>query len=382
MVGGGSGGHITPLLAVARELRSRYPEARIYYAFERKSRFANLPRTSKDLDGIYEVWAGKFRRYHGRSWLAHLLDVPTNLKNLRDFFYFLFGYVQSQRLLKRLQPDVVFIKGSSVGVPIGKACVRLGVPYFTHDSDSVASLTNRLLAREAVYHAVGLPLSFYSRSDDKLRYTGIPLGEAFSKVSSASLKKFRAELGVPEDALVISVTGGSLGASRLNEAFVGVAESLLASFPKLYILHQTGSEVTVYPQLSDSMRQRVQEWKFTDKLAAVTGAADMVVARAGATTIAELAVQGKACIFVPNPQLTGGQQTKNAEYLVKHKAAVVVTEQESTEPALLEQAISDLLRSKEKRRRLSAAMLKIAKPDAAAALTDIIVSIAEQKAKS
>lgn len=378
MVGGGSGGHITPLLAVAHELRRQQPEAIIWFALEKHSRFATLPRESKDLDGVFEVRAGKFRRYHGESALRRIFDVPTNLKNLRDLWYTGVGYVQSKRLLRRLRPDVVFIKGSSVGVPIGKACAALDIPYFTHDSDSVASLTNRLIAPGAAVHAVGLPLSFYSRSDDSLRYTGIPLSPEYVPVDSALRKKYRKQLGIPEDALIVTVTGGSLGAVRVNKAVRAVAESLLGSFNELFILHQTGIEEPLYGNLPADLRERVREVKFTDELVAFTGAADLVITRAGATTTAELAAQRKACIFIPNPQLANGHQTKNAEYLARHKAGVVITEAEAADPTKFEQVISELLRSPGERKRLAEGIGKVAKTDAAKELTAIILELAKK----
>lgn len=335
-----------------------------------------MPRGSKDLDGVYAVRAGKFRRYHGRSKLAAALDVPTNAKNARDVVYTGVGMLQSRRLLRRLKPDVVFIKGSSVGVPIGKACKALHIPYFTHDSDSVASLTNRLLAKDAVVHAVGLPLSFYSRSDDKLRYTGIPLSDQYRRVSASLLQQYRRQLGLPEDALVIAVTGGSLGAHRLNMSFAAIAPRLLEQFPQLYILHQSGTQKSSYANLSAEQQKRVKETAFTDVLYAFTGAADVVVARAGATTIAELAVQAKPTIFVPNPELTGGQQTKNASFLDKHHAAIIVDEQQAADATKFDLIVADLLVSKPRRQELSEHFAQLAKDDAAKELTAIIVSLA------
>jgi UDP-N-acetylglucosamine--N-acetylmuramyl-(pentapeptide) pyrophosphoryl-undecaprenol N-acetylglucosamine transferase len=338
-----------------------------------------LPRASKDLGGTFEIRAGKFRRYHGESFISHLFDVPTNLKNIRDFFYMIAGFFQSLRLLGRTRPDAVFIKGGFVGVPVGFACRVRRIPYFTHDSDTVPGLANKLIAKHAVYHAVGMPAEFYRYPKSKTRYTGIPLSEAYEEVTPADQKKFRQALHIPEDAQVVSLTGGSLGAVRLNKSFHAIAESLLESFPKLHILHQTGSTEPLYTALPESMHRRVTEVAFTDELATFTGAADVVIARAGATTIAELAVQGKTCVVVPNPQLTGGQQTKNAAYLAKHHAAIVVTETEAEQPASFEQVISDLLRNSKQRKALSEAIAKLAKPHAAEELTAILVKIAQHK---
>lgn len=335
-----------------------------------------MPTNSPDIDGVFQVRAGKFRRYHGESWLARLFDVPTNLKNLRDLFYVGIGLLQSLRMLRRVRPDVVFIKGSAVGVPIGKACHILGIPYFTHDSDSVASLTNRLLAKHAVYHAVGLPLSFYSRADATMRYTGIPLAPVYRHVTKKDQTAYREVLSIPKDALLIAVTGGSLGAQRLNQAVVAVAEGLLRKYPNLHIFHQTGVEKGSYDGLVAGLQSRVHAVDYTKQLDVWTGAADLVIARAGATTIAELAVQGKACLFVPNPQLTGGQQTHNAHYLDKQQAAVIVSESEAADSTKFEQQIVALLDDQPRRESLAAAMHRLAKTDAADEITAIIVELA------
>lgn len=378
LVGGGSGGHITPLLAVAHKLRLSHSEAAINYVLEKGSKFDDLPRSSKDIDKVYTIRAGKFRRYHGESFWSHVFDIKTNLKNFRDFFYFIAGFFQSLRLLGRLRPEVVFIKGGFIGVPVGMACRVRRIPYFTHDSDTVPGLANRLIAGGAVCHAVGMPAEFYSYPKTKTKYTGIPLTKAYKPVTKESKAKFRTHLKLPAEALVITVTGGSLGAQRLNEAFAAVAESLLNSFPKLFVLHQTGTETSVYKGLSAGLSERVREVAFTDELAAYTGAADLVITRAGATTFAELAVQGRACIFVPNPQLTGGQQTRNADYLEHHRAGVVVLEEQAAVPVKFEQAIADVLRSDQQRQELSDNIAKLAKPDADQALTAIIEEIAKK----
>ncbi len=338
-----------------------------------------MPRKSKDLDRYYTIRAGKFRRYHGESFWSHLLDVKTNLLNLRDVFYFTAGFFQSLTLLSRVRPDVVFIKGGFVGVPIGFACRLRRIPYFTHDSDATPGLANRLIAGGAVYHAVGMPPEFYNYPKAKVRYTGIPLNKTYKSVSKEDKLRLRRRLKLPTDSLVITITGGSLGAARLNEWFADVAGSLLESFGNLRIIHQTGSQTSVYSALPAGLRDRIQEVAFTEKLADFTAAADLVIARAGATTIAELAVQAKACILVPNPQLTDGQQIKNAKFLAHQHAVVVVAEDQAARPAAFEQTISQLLRSARERQALAKNISALAKTDAADELADIIVEIVKNR---
>lgn len=378
LVGGGSGGHITPLLAVAYKLREQQPVATIDYVLETGSRFVDLPRRAKCIDNVYQIRAGKFRRYHGESIWSHLLDFSTNLKNIRDAFYFVIGFFQSLGLLGRLRPDAVFIKGGFVGVPVGLACRIRRIPYFTHDSDTVPGLANRLIAGHALYHAVGMPEDFYNYPKSKLRYTGIPLSSDYAVVDAATKLKFRRQLKLPEDAMVLTVTGGSLGAMRLNNAVRAIAPALLDKFSKLYILHQTGMDLPIYNGLDDSISARITEVDYTKDLAAFTGAADVIVARAGATTIAELAVQAKACVIVPNPQLTGGQQSHNAAYLKQHRAAVVLSEAETADAKVFQSTLEQLLQSGDRQLALGKALGSLAKPDAAEALTAIIIEIASK----
>ena len=135
--GGGSGGHITPILAVAHELKLLQPDCRVVYVGERGGKFQSLTEGQSDIDEVHSIFAGKFRRYHGESWLKRIIDVYTNLKNLRDALYVGLGYLQSFRLLGKVKPDVVFLKGGYVGLPIGLASATRHIAFVTHDSDAL-----------------------------------------------------------------------------------------------------------------------------------------------------------------------------------------------------------------------------------------------------
>src|SRR6266542_6902052 len=120
LTGGGSGGHITPLLAVAHELKNQDPQIAITYIGQKGDGLADIPAQDPNIDTVKLVHAGKFRRYHGEGW-RQLLDIPTMLKNIRDAVLVLAGIWESFWLLKTLRPDVVFVKGGFVGVPVGLA---------------------------------------------------------------------------------------------------------------------------------------------------------------------------------------------------------------------------------------------------------------------
>lgn len=378
MTGGGTGGHITPLLAVAQKLKAAHPGVEIIYIGERGSKFADLTHGSELLDAQYQIFAGKFRRYHGESWLRRLLDVQTLALNVRDLCSFAIGTVQSYVLLGKIKPDVILLKGGFVGVPVGLAAAVRHLPFVTHDSDALPGLANRLVSRWAVGHATGMPAEYYAYPSQSVRHVGVLVGELFIEVTPLLQKQYRSELQLPADAQVLTVTGGSLGAQRLNQALVRVAPKLLESFPRLHIIHQVGKgKQAVY---GGYKHERLQVLEFLHGMHRYTGAADVVITRAGANTLAELGVQAKACVVVPNPLLTGGHQLKNAEHLAAEGAVVVVDEQSLTaeQGRALYTAVASLLQDAARRQQLGQKLHAITIPNAAEKLAELLVQLAEQ----
>lgn len=131
-MGGGSGGHITPTLAVAEEIKKLHPEADLTYVIGRGDELSDVIQRKKLFSSIHHIYSGKLRRYHGEG-LRQLLDIPTILKNVRDAIFVAVGCVQAWFLLRKCRPDVIFIKGGFVGVPIGLAAAIRKIPYITHD---------------------------------------------------------------------------------------------------------------------------------------------------------------------------------------------------------------------------------------------------------
>ena len=379
LTGAGSGGHITPVLAVAAELKRLRPDARVVYIGQRGDRLGDIPAGHTAIDEVFTVWAGKFRRYNGEG-LKQLLDIPTTLKNIRDLFYVLAGSYQSWQLLRRLRPDVIFIKGGFVGVPVGLAAARLRIPYVTHDSDAVPGLANRIISRWAAKHAVALPPEVYKYPPAKTVMTGIPLRTDFVPVSAALQQQYRAAIKLPAKARVLFVIGGGLGAQRVNQAVAAAVPHLLGEFPDLYVIHGAGRANeddmrAVYAEkLSPAEQGRLQVRGFISDVYRYSGAADVIITRAGATNLAEFALQGKACIVVPSPFLTGGHQLKNAQYLADQGAALVLNETDlAIDPNRLAKQVSDLLNDPAGQRELAARLAKFAKPKATGELARLIL---------
>lgn len=375
LTGGGTGGHITPLLAVAHELKLLEPNSEVIYVGEHRGKFGHLTDGQQDIDGVHTVFAGKFRRYHGQSWLRRLFDIKTILLNIRDLFYLLIGIVQSWFLIGRLKPNVIFLKGGFVGVPIGVAARLRQVPFMTHDSDALPGLANRLVGRWARLHATALPADNYSYPRADVRHVGVLVSPDYAPVQPQTLNDWRQELDLPTTGQILLITGGSLGASRLNRAVIDIIDKLLQDNPGLYIVHQVGKgKIGEYRSYTN---ERLRILEFLRPMHKYTAVADAVVTRAGANTLAELGVQGKACIVVPNPQLTDGHQTKNAQQLSQKNAVIVVSEDEL--PAGLDQAIRDLLNDTEKQTQLGEQFKRITIPDAAHKLAKLIQELAEEQ---
>ncbi|HSH18357.1 MAG TPA: UDP-N-acetylglucosamine--N-acetylmuramyl-(pentapeptide) pyrophosphoryl-undecaprenol N-acetylglucosamine transferase [Candidatus Saccharimonadales bacterium] len=386
VTGGGSGGHITPILAVARELKRLRPDVRIVYISHTGDGLDDVVAEDPNIDEIQHVRAGKFRRYHGEG-LRQLLDHETMILNIRDAFWILVGMYQSLKLLRKLRPAIIFTRGSYVSVPVALSGAVLGVPYVTHDSDAIPSLTNRLIARWAAVHAVALDEELYPYPIDRTVTVGVPVDGNYRPVGDLLRERYREELRLEGYDWVILVTGGGLGAQRLNEAVVENAPYLLNRYRGLAIVHLAGraneqATMDAYDQAlgADSeARRRVFVKGFVTGMHRYSGAANVVVARGGATNLAELAMQAKPCIIVPNPLLTGGHQLKNTKALADRGAIVQLTEDQIQQERRLSSVVSTLLDDPAQARQLSQRIAAFARPDSARQLAVILLQKARQQ---
>ncbi|MBI1856704.1 glycosyltransferase [Candidatus Saccharibacteria bacterium] len=378
LTGGGSGGHITPILAVAEELKAIKPDCKIVYIGERSGKFASLTKEHTAIDEIYTIFAGKFRRYHGQSWIDRLFDVKTNALNMRDAIYVVLGLVQSLRLLRQIKPNVILLKGGFVGVPIGLAAACGRRPFMTHDSDALPGLANRLVSRWASLHATALSAEYYPYTVTKIRPVGVLVEPNYQPVTPELQKQYKHALGIPEDAPMLLITGGSSGAERINQAITKLIDSLLSEQSKLYVFHQVGKgKMSVY---SNYTHERLRVVEFLKPMYQYMGAADLVVCRASGNTLAELGIQGKAVIAIPNPDLTGGHQLKNAQRLQEQQAAVVIYEKElNNSQQHLFDAIVELLGDRSARKKLGLTLQSITKKGAAKKLALLLLEIANKK---
>ncbi|MBB1531200.1 UDP-N-acetylglucosamine--N-acetylmuramyl-(pentapeptide) pyrophosphoryl-undecaprenol N-acetylglucosamine transferase [Candidatus Saccharibacteria bacterium] len=411
VVGGGSGGHITPAMSVIREIFRKYPNTQVEFWTDRKyykniSNLANemavswgeeegVSRKNKQYIRVRKIFAGKFRRYHGLKIKDYFdngaktfFDVVFG--NLVGAFGFLLGLVQSfLRLLgKKNRPDVIFLKGGFVGLPVGMVAGILKIPYVIHESDAVFGLTNRILMKKAAKIATGVPVQaekYGAEIASKIEWVGIPVAPEFAPVSSSRQSELKRELGFNSRKKLVVITGGSQGSEHLNTATRAILERLLEDASvgliagrKYYdeMLELKDFEKWNRAKLDSDFRM----WSFSPKMHEILGAADLVVSRAGATTISELAALEKPVILVPFEKLPGGHQAKNAERLQKAGAVEVVSDAKMEEkPELLLSKIKELLDDDEKRVGLAVNLKKIAKSDASVRMMEIIMETKNRK---
>lgn len=332
-----------------------------------------------DIDKTEAIAAGKFRRFHGIPWYRQATFVSVQLKNLRDLMFFAFGLVQSFFMLLFKRPDVVFVKGGYVGLPVGLAATILRISLVIHESDTHMGLTNKILSRYASAIGVGMPLDNYQLSNAQVEFVGVPVSSDYQYVDDELEARYKKDLAIEPDSEVVVITGGSLGAEKINAAAVAIARELSA---RATIIHQTGMETyestksSLEAELDGQIPDSYILLPFIDKnMHVYLGAGDVVISRAGNTVMSELAISAKPLVLIPNPKLVYGHQLTNARAYEKAGAALVVDEQEMTgNPLLLLNTIVKVLDSQKQREELSSSLHSLAKPQAATDIATLILS--------
>jgi UDP-N-acetylglucosamine--N-acetylmuramyl-(pentapeptide) pyrophosphoryl-undecaprenol N-acetylglucosamine transferase len=359
--GGGTGGHLFPGLAVAREVARRLPESRVTFC-----------GTGKD-------WECKQVEHAGFEYrtlpAAPLVASPMGL--LRALYSNGVGYRAARRLVLKEQPTVVVGLGGYSSVPMALAAARQGVPLVLLEQNVIPGRANRWLARWATTVCV----SFEDTADQfsirpRIVTTGNPVRADIIEASSA-----RAELAIQSrdaDPLLL-VLGGSQGAHSINRFVTESLPKLSGFLADWRIVHQTGAKDVEWVRAEyETYQVRAEVMPFINDMADVYRRATLAVARAGATTLAELSIAGVPAILLPYPFATANHQWHNAQAFGRAGAAIVVDDR--PEPgrtnAALVSAIAPLLRLPELRREMRLAMLKLARVDAVEAVVSEIVAAA------
>lgn len=365
---------MTPVVAVLHELKERDSSIEIKFWCDKK--FA--PQATDILEKfdaalkVETVVAGKLRRYHHITFLQHF-TIPSILwPNIRDFFLVFIGVVQSLCKLVAWRPSVVFAKGGYVCLPVGWAARLLGIPLVIHDSDAHPGLTNRLLARHAAIIATGSPLGYYKYPPKKTRYVGIPISKEFRVFTAQERRVAKEQLGMDPSRPLIVVTGGGLGARQLNDAVLLHLKTLLENMNVVLISGR--EQFDGLRALTPKNDPRFMLFDFVSGgMADMLGAADVVVSRAGATTLLELAALAKPTVLVPSSRLVW--QVKHAKMYSDESAVVLLDETKITDAddRTLADVLTKLVSNKRLQLELARNIHGFAKPHAASDMAALIL---------
>lgn len=328
---------------------------------------------------VNRIMSGKLRRYTNFRFTDYLCHPTIIIRNIIDAFLVFLGTIQSFVKLVIWRPDVAFLKGGYVCLPIGIALHILRIPFVIHDSDATPGLTNRILSRWAIKIATGMPLDNYSYQRSKATYVGIPISTAYSPISPSAQSKLKNKLGFNSNLPLVTITGGGLGSKRIND-------TVMNNLPDLLDITQVAliSGKDQYGELKDQSNSFPDSFKLYDfpvgDMSNLLSAADLVVSRAGATAMAELAALAKPTILVPNAKLPGKHQVKNAETFSSKKATIILDDEDiNSNPENLYHAIKDTLSNTRLLDELSNNIHSFAMPHAAIEVAGLVLSCAKKR---
>ncbi len=357
--GGGTGGHVFPAIAIADALRALEPEVELLFVGALgKLEMERVPKAGYPIKGL---WISGFHR----SWRWSNLLFPLKLGS---------SLFKAAGILQRFKPDVAVGVGGYASGPTLYLAARKGIPTLIQEQNSFPGVTNKLLSKYANRICVAYEGMERFFPADKVLLTGNPVRAAISE-SKFTREEALEHFGLDATRKTVFVVGGSLGARTFNQALAGQLERIDAH-KDVQILWQTGKLYWEdYKEHPVATHPRVKALPFVDRMDLAYRAADVVVSRAGALSVSELMLAGKAVLFVPSPNVAADHQTKNAEALVRQKAAKMITDTEAVD-LLLPKSL-ELLEDEEERRRLEKNIRQLAKPHAAEQIAREVLNLAK-----
>ena len=349
--GGGTGGHIYPAIAIADELKKRYPDAEfLFVGANDRMEMQRVPQAGYSIKGLQI--AGIQRK--------------LSLKNLLLPFKLLKSLYQARQIIQKFQPDAVIGTGGYASAPTLKAAQWLKVPYFIQEQNSFAGITNKWVSKKAnkIFVAYQNMEKFFPKA--KIQITGNPIREGLTTIKDKNKNAFES-FSLDENKFTLLVLGGSLGAKSINQ----LISSNLSFFQEneVQILWQCGK--FYYDEYKEKQTEMVQVRPFIENMNDAYAVADVIISRAGASSVSELCVVGKPVIFVPSPNVAEDHQTKNAQAIADEKAAILIKETELKDN--FQKIFLEIFNDKEKRKILSENIKALAKPNATEQIVDEII---------
>jgi UDP-N-acetylglucosamine--N-acetylmuramyl-(pentapeptide) pyrophosphoryl-undecaprenol N-acetylglucosamine transferase len=355
--GGGTGGHIYPALSLIKEIKKQNPDAEILYIGTKKG----LENELVTREGI------PFKTIHITGFRRKI-----SVENVKTVLRFLKGTRESKKMLMDFKPDVVVGTGGYVCGPVVYAAAKMGIPSVIHEQNSVPGLTNKFLSKYVNKVAICFDAAAPYFPKGKVVFTGNPRA---TEVMNVDAKAGAASLGLDSTKKTVLIVGGSRGAKPINDAFLSVLDQVAnRAYQVIYV---TGS--VHYEAVSKKVEEvgnpsNVIVKPFIHNMPDVLGAVDLVVARAGATTLAEITALGIPSILIPSPYVTNNHQEKNARSLEEVGAAIVRLESEMNGEQLIKD-IDSVFSEKESWEKMHDAALELGVPTAASDVYQLLKDV-------
>ncbi len=351
--GGGTGGHIFPAIAIADEIRRRNPNAEILFVGARdKMEMQKVPQAGYPIKGL---WIAGIQR---KLTVDNLLFPVKLIKSLFD----------SYRIVKSFKPDVCIGTGGFASGPLLRAAAFAGIPTVLQEQNSFPGITNKWLAKYAAVICVAYDKLERFFPKEKIKLTGNPVRKSLIAASEKPIQKI-----FDNNKPTLLVLGGSLGAFAVNK----LIEKQLPLFKSLDInvYWQCGKNYEASYTKYNSDRTKVSA--FIESMETAYANADIIISRAGASSVSELCLVGKPVIFIPSPNVAEDHQTKNAQSLVEKNAALMLRESELQ--TTFESTFTNLLRDSDLQKQLSQNIRQLAKPKATQDIVNLIFEILQKK---
>ena len=350
--GGGTGGHIFPAIAIADELKRRLPDAEILFVGAKdRMEMQKVPQAGYPIEGL---WISGLQRK--LSW-----------QNLLFPLKFISSLLKSRSIIKRFKPDAVIGTGGFASGAVVKVAGQMGIPTFIQEQNSYAGITNKMLAKNAHKICVAYDAMEQFFPKEKIVKTGNPKRDGLLNIAqyrSEGLSYFH----LYSQRKTLLVLGGSLGARRINQ----LIEQQLPLFEQLgvQVLWQCGK--LYYEEYKKYNSEQVRVLAFIDRMELAYAAADVIISRAGASSVSELCVVGKPVIFIPSPNVAEDHQTKNARAIADKQAAILLRESELNEQFAT--TFSKLIADEAQQEALSAHIKALAQPNATKDIVNLILN--------
>lgn len=359
--GGGTGGHIFPAIAIANEIKNKNPDAKLLFVgAEGRMEMEKVPAAGYEIIGLN---ISGFKRSLSFSNFGVLIKIIQSLS-------------QSKKILNEFKPNVVVGVGGYASGPLLYAAGRKKIKTLIQEQNSYPGITNKILAKKASKICVAYDNMNQFFNSDKIIKTGNPIRADILNMEGKKEKAIQ-HFNLEANKKTVLVIGGSLGARTINQSISADLNKLIDG--NIQIIWQTGKYYFegINKEVNSNQKKIVKVHAFIKEMDLAYAAADIIVSRAGAGTISELAVVGKPCIFVPSPNVSEDHQTKNANALVDKNAAVLIRDVESKDK--LSDAILGLLNNSNRLNELSKNIKQFALPNAAQQIVEEIFKLAEKK---